>query len=243
MRAAPSHPVAAALRRRKQFRPARIGRVRVQAPLLDIAMHVIKPEGIGSGARPHRQVHGAEDVVVVNAFVIELQQPFRQRVSIAEGGRRARTAGIFPFDLRGQAPVPARPLGQPAAIGHRVLPGYEDHCLVVTVGETVAPPYRVVRRIEALILGVGHFRHAHPERTVDRDRMDRTFVAVELTPFVADAPCRLHGQFHGFGSHLETAGRHLHGRRHQQLQQQPDGQQSGHPQRLSRGLGAASFAR
>ena len=94
----------------------------VEAPLGDVAVHVVKPPGVGLLLADRLRLLGVLDVPGVLA---ELAPGRRRRI----GGLGAGAAGVFPLGLGRQAIDLARLGRQPAAIFHRGVVRHADHRL------------------------------------------------------------------------------------------------------------------
>ena len=166
--------------------------VPVQAPFLQVSVHVVKAKGVGR-CLAYGKIHPLKIAV----GILLLLHIGREGCSgiISRGGSGA--AGVLPFGLSGQTVGLARLLGQPLAIGLCVIPGnvYDSH--VVLNGEHVCPvcAHSLVVRVKTLVLLVGDFRGAHLEGRYG-DLVGRSLIIV------------LAGS--ALGAHLESAGGNVH---------------------------------
>ena len=157
----------------------------IKAPLLHIPVHVIQSPRIGLELS-----HLQGDVLLVTGVLLHLPLAFRERVARVVGGRGSRPAGVLPFLLGGKTVVFTGLLGKPSAVGHGIVPRHHDYRLVISHGEALLAS--LVRRVERLVLRVGDFRRAHPER-IDLHLPPRRLVPVFHGRMVRphpERPCR-----------------------------------------------------
>src|SRR5579884_3333605 len=132
------------------------GSVPVLAPLPDIAVHVIKPPGIGREAAHRRGLLPIDPLfaLAVGGVAVVVGLVRRDRLPEVERGGRARPAGVFPLGLRGQAEPLARLLTQLLEEPLAVVPRHILH------GEGVALEAAGVAAHGGLPLGLGDLMDA-----------------------------------------------------------------------------------
>ncbi len=101
-----------------------VGDVVIEAPLGDVAVHVVQAPGIGLLLADLLGLLGVVDVPGVLAELLGVVAP-------GVGGLGAGAAGVFPLGLGGQAIDLAGLLGEPAAVFHRGVVGDADDRLAV----------------------------------------------------------------------------------------------------------------
>src|SRR5262249_60063827 len=88
-----------------------VGALAVEAPLVDVAVHVIEPPGVRRVRADADRLAGPGPFLRRAAGVVgvDVRLPRRQGIAVVERGGRAGTAGVFPLGLGGP-PVDPAPL-------------------------------------------------------------------------------------------------------------------------------------
>ena len=157
--------------------------VPVQAPLLDVAVHVVQTPWVGGGAADVQRddvVAGAARRVGEPGAALVLCHPRRRPISAPERCRGAGPARVLPLRLGGQTEFGALALRQPAAVGGGVMPAHEHHRFVVIRREPQLAAQFPVPRVEHLILCVGDLALGNGERSGDGNAVHGHLVEIAV---------------------------------------------------------------
>ena len=137
----------------------------IRAPLPGVAVHVVESEGVGlelaHRSREHVAVAGLDRPFPVRELRLGRRvghvRHLGQRLGIVAAVIpcfRSGPAGVFPLGL-GRQPVGLAFLAaEPLAEGHRVVPAYVHHRVLVGLLETRVPPGILLVEPELFLLGV-----------------------------------------------------------------------------------------
>ena len=176
---------------------SRVEAVPVVAPFLNVAVHIVQTPCIrrrrGNLKRWAIDPALLLDLAVLVALLllpqcihdidgryeqlVLVENPIQVIASVILAGG-AGPAGVFPFGLGRQTVGPTFFLGQPLTELHRIVPTDKDNRLIVFLRKVVSTAIFFMRRVELLVLGIGHLGGRHMETPGDIDPVNRTFVVV-----------------------------------------------------------------